>query len=491
MRSLRLVALLAISAQVAFGQQTSSARQPTLSLEDAIAEARQNNPQLAQTKNLVRDADATVRSSYGALLPRASLNMQSAYTQGGTQYYNGVALGSNAATYNSYYSIGLGYTIAPGALYAPRAARANRAASEAQVTSASELLRSNVTTQYIQALEMQANAALNDTLVQTAKGQLDLANAKVEVGAGTILDTRTAEVALGQAEVNALQAHNQARIEKLKLFQLMGVAPDPDAQLTTQFAVVAPPNSVDSLIDLARRVNPDLAAKRSTEYADQMSVKVQRSQYLPSLSLSTGFGATAFGYADTDPLVRQQQAQVAGSYASCMASDSLRIGAGLAPRGCSQGLSDAQVATLRKNLDANNNPFKFASSPLSFSVGLSLPLFNGFQREAGIEQARVARDNATLDLKSRELQITTDVTTAYLNLVTAQKTVDLRVTTARQATEALMFAEESYKVGAKTFLDVTTARGQYEQAQVQRLLAVYDYHKAFAALENAVGRPLR
>jgi outer membrane protein len=46
-------------------------------------------------------------------------------------------------------------------------------------------------------------------------------------------------------------------------------------------------------------------------------------------------------------------------------------------------------------------------------------------------------------------------------------------------------------VGASTFLDVITSRGTYEQALIDRVNAIYDYHKAFAALENAVGRPLR
>ena len=49
----------------------------------------------------------------------------------------------------------------------------------------------------------------------------------------------------------------------------------------------------------------------------------------------------------------------------------------------------------------------------------------------------------------------------------------------------------SYRVGAKTFLDVTTARGTYEKTQIDRINSIYDYHKAFATLENAVGRPLR
>ena len=35
------------------------------------------------------------------------------------------------------------------------------------------------------------------------------------------------------------------------------------------------------------------------------------------------------------------------------------------------------------------------------------------------------------------------------------------------------------------------ARAAYERAETDRINAIYDYHRAYAALENAVGRPLR
>ena len=101
------------------------------------------------------------------------------------------------------------------------------------------------------------------------------------------------------------------------------------------------------------------------------------------------------------------------------------------------------------------------------------------------------RDNAAYDLRARNLQLTTDVTQAYLNLVTAAKTVELQTQIAAKAAEDVALNEASFRVGAKTFLDVSTARGTYEKAQIDRVNSIYDYHKAFAALENAVGRPLR
>ena len=140
---------------------------------------------------------------------------------------------------------------------------------------------------------------------------------------------------------------------------------------------------------------------------------------------------------------------------------------------------------------AQNQPWKFSKAPLSMSATISLPIFNGFLREQNVVQARVNRDNADYDLRARQLQLVTDVTQGYLNLVTAAKTVELQTQIAAKAAEDLALNEASYRVGAKTFLDVSTARGVYEKAQIDRVNAVYDYHKAFAALENAVGRPLR
>ena len=62
--------------------------------------------------------------------------------------------------------------------------------------------------------------------------------------------------------------------------------------------------------------------------------------------------------------------------------------------------------------------------------------------------------------------------------MTAAKTVELQTQIAAKAAEELALNEASFRVGAKTFLDVTTARGTYEQAQIDRVNAIYDYHKA-------------
>ncbi len=492
MRSLMFAALLAMPAQVAFAQQSSAgARGNSLTLEDAITTAHRNNAQFLQVRNAVRTSESTVRQAYSALLPSSSVSFNTLYQQGGTQFFQGVALGGgNADSRQSSYRLNLSYNVSGAALFAPRSARAGRDAAEADVNNQAEALRAQITNQYITTLQQQAQAALQDTLVQTAAGQLELAQARMKVGAGTILDVRTAEVAVGQAQVAALTAHNQAVIEKLRLFQFMGVPGDTGTELTTKFTVVDPGFKLDSLLALARHVNPDVESRRSREYAADMNVRAARTSYMPSLSLSTGWGGNSFEYVNPDIPVAQQQATALSQMRSCLTLDSLRTRTGLPGLTCGSGqLSQDQIDAIH----AQNNqfPFKFNRNPIGVSATLSMPLFNGYQREAQIEQAKVARDNASNDLRARNLQLTTEVTQAYLNLVTALKTVQLQEQNAAKSAEELAFAEESYRVGSRTFLDVTTARGSFERAQSDRVDAIYNYHKAFAALENAVGRPLR
>jgi outer membrane protein len=486
MRSSSLLALLALPAQLLIAQAPTQGG--ALTLEDAIRTAQQNNPQYLTIKNNLRNAQATLRTAHGALLPQVQAQFRTAYTQGGDQIVQGIKF-AGPASYSSFYNVGLSYNVNAGMLYAPKAASAQRAASEADITNQAEVLRATVTQQYILTAQGEALAAVLDTLVTVSQGQLDLANAKMEAGAGTIIDVRGAEVALGQARVAALTQHNTAQLDKLRLFEQMGVPADQNARLTTTFEVTAPMFSLDSLLSLAHRANPDLLAKQSRLRSSEANVKLQKTSYLPSLSLSTGYGANAFGYQNVDGQILTASAQTLGGYRSCVTTDSIRVGSGLAARdNCgSPDLTSSDIQAIRDR----NQPFKFAKAPYSLSAFVTLPIFNGFQREANVEQARVQRDNAELDLRARNLQITTAVTQAYLTLQTQRQTVELQTQTAAKAAEDLALNEESFKVGAKTFLDVTVARGQYEKAQIDRVNAIYQFQWAFAALENAVGRPLR
>ncbi len=463
-----------------------------LTLDEAISLARRNNPTFLSVANNRRTADAAVRSARGAFLPSADASFGSRYQQGGTQVFNGLNFSNSSATLQSNYSLNLNYRINSATFVQPRAAVANREAVDADIVGNSEQLRAAVTQQYLTVLQAQARSALQDTLVNTARTQLDLAKAKVAVGSGTVLDVRRAEVGLGQAEVALLKARNDVEVEKLRLFQQMGVEQAPGVALTTEFRIDQPTFTIAQLLDLARRQNPAIVALRSRERAADLNTKVARAEYTPTLQLSTGWGGNSYQYTDGDFLVNQARNGTLSQQASCIQQDSIRVRVGLSAYGCTGAgyeFTDAQADAIR----ARNNqfPFKFQRSPLAFTASLSVPIFNNFNREERVQRAEVERDDAMYSVRAKDLALTADVTQAYLTLLTGLQTVALQEQNATKAKEELAYAEERYKVGLATFLDVTTSRGTYEQALIDRVNAVYDYHKAFAALENAVGRPLR
>ena len=493
MRPLLLIALVATATQ-ASGQSVSrdSVAQTTLTIGQAIDFARRNNPDFQQTLNNRVSAQAAVRSAYGALLPTADASFNAQRQQAGQQIFGGTSLGATSDVNQSSYQIGIGYRINSATLITPSLQRANRDAVEADITGATATLRNSVSQQYLSALQAEANADLQDTLVVAAEAELVLAQAREIVGSGTELDIQRADVALGLQRVQALKARNQIDIEKIKLFQLMGIEQPANVKLVSQFPVSPMTFNLADLLESARTQNSVVLALRSRERVADLNVKREKGEYSPTLSLNTGIGGYTYGYTNANFPVQEAMAQMESSRTSCIRSEEVRAALSLSNRlaECNAIVfSDAQAQAIRDN--NATFPFNFTKQPKSISATLSLPLFDGFAREQRVQEAMVTRSDARYGVRAKELAVTADVTAAYLTLVTADKTVALQNQNSEKAKQELKLVQERYRIGATTYVDLTEARATYERAESERITAVYDYHKAFAALESAVGHPLR
>ena len=492
-RSLLFISLLAGAVQ-ASGQVAphDSTGQSTLTIDQAVELARRNNPELQQILNNRINAHAAVRSAYGALLPSADASLSFQRQQGGQQIFSGASLGARSDVNQSNYQIGFSYRINSATLITPSLQRANRDAVEADITGASETLRNNVRQQYLSSLQAEANADLQDSLVVASQQELILAQAREIVGSGTQLDVQRAEVALGLQRVQALKARNQVDIEKLRLFQQLGIPQPPNVKLVSQFPVTPTAFNLQDLIESARRQNPNVLALRSREHVADLNVRREKGEYSPTLSLSTGIGGYTYGYTNADFPVSQAAAQLDAARTSCIREAEVRAALNLSNQ---LAACNAMTFTPADALAIRNSnskfPFSFTKSPRAISATLSLPLFDGFSREQRLQEAMASRSNARYSVKSKELALTADVTAAYLILVTAEKTVALQEQNAIKARQELKLVQDRYRIGATTFVDLTEARATYERSESDRITAVYDYHKAFAALESAVGHPLR
>lgn len=493
MRNLLLV-LACLGTAPAVGAQTTvaPAQGQVLTLTDALNIARQNNPGFRTAQNARRTADANVRNAYGAFLPNVNTNFSSDFREGRQQFFGGVGFGATNDQLNSSGSINANMQLSMGTVYTLRAQRAAAAAVDADIEAAEQNLRQQVTNQFITARQAEARAILQDTLVATTRAQLELAQARLTVGSGTQLDVQRAEVANGQQRVAALTARNTAEIELLRLYQIMGVPPVASTRLTGALDVTLPSLSVESLLEQAERSNPIIDAARQRERQAERGVSTARSAYLPSLNLSAGVSGFTLRNTNLGAVIAQQEAGVISSRNSCIRTEEVRDALGLANRleQC-QLIAWTPEAEQAVRDDQARFPFNFTRQPYNLSASLSLPLFNGFRRESDVQQATVQRRNAENTLRQEELRVSTEVTAAYLTLTANKQAVDLQIENSATARTALLLAEERYRAGAINLVELIQARTDFERAETDRINAIFDFQRAFASLEAAVGRPLR
>jgi outer membrane protein len=198
MRLLASFLCLALAAVPARAQSTPPA---TLTLDQALEIAAKNNPTYQQSMLGRRRAQAQVRTAYGQFLPSADGSFGLGFREGRPQNFGGINLGATSDILSSNWNLSASQRISWNTFNRIKQANASLDAADAEVDAARFNLGAQVSQQFLLALQTQARAALQDTLVVQQRLQLDLANARAGVGALTSLDVKRAEVGLGQQEV--------------------------------------------------------------------------------------------------------------------------------------------------------------------------------------------------------------------------------------------------------------------------------------------------
>ncbi|MBS1241603.1 MAG: outer rane efflux protein, partial [Gemmatimonadetes bacterium] len=143
-------------------------------------------------------------------------------------------------------------------------------------------------------------------------------------------------------------------------------------------------------------------------------------------------------------------------------------------------------------LDRNNVwPGEFSNQPFRANLQISIPIFQGFGRNLDVARANAAREDAEESVRARRLQVRSDVQGRHLGLEAAWQATVVQSSNRNAAREQLLLAQESFRLGSGNALEVTDAQAAVARAEGDYVNAVYAYHKAIAALEYAVGRPLR
>jgi outer membrane protein len=486
---------VAAGAAPAAAQQPADTAGPGLTMEQAVAAARENNPDMQATRNDALVSRAAVRSARADFLPSADVSAGFGYTAPGVQRFGSEVFGERPEYYSSNWNLGLSYQLSGAKLLQPRIARAQEAATVTRIAGYEANLVMQVRQQYLTALQAGDVAAQAQREVERTREHERLAQARLEVGTGTPLDVRRAQVERGRAEATLLQQQNGYETELLRLGLLMGTELPQGTRLSSAFELFEARWTARELVAMALENNPNLLTARASTGAAESQVRAARSAYLPSLNFQVGMTGSVYSAGNIDPLVQQQIGSLQGAFSSCTETNALRVAAGLTPADCSRfdTSNPAVQAAVRDQVEAGNPsfPFGYQRQPLQASMSVSLPLFDGLNRERRIQEARVAESDARLAVTAQEQRLTADVRGALLSLQTAYRAATLQREVAANAADELRMARERFRLGATTSLEVTDAQTRLAEAERAVIDAVYTYHKSLAALEALVGRTLR
>ena len=141
--------------------------------------------------------------------------------------------------------------------------------------------------------------------------------------------------------------------------------------------------------------------------------------------------------------------------------------------------------------DNNESPYKFGaqeSDATGFGYTVTWNVFDRLQTYAGVSKAKAGARIAEYQLQQARMNAQVEIRQLHNALVEARERAGVSRETIVQGEEGLRLAQERFRVGAGTALDVIVAQVNLASAQSQEVQAKCDFLIARASLDRALGR---
>lgn len=119
---------------------------------------------------------------------------------------------------------------------------------------------------------------------------------------------------------------------------------------------------------------------------------------------------------------------------------------------------------------------------------LSIPIFDGGQREGRISESRSLVRQETIRTKDIRYQVALEVRDALLTLESTQQQVTVAQNGLRLSLEELDLARQRFAVGVATNIEVTNAQTSVAQARDNLIDGLFNYNASRVDLARAKGQ---
>jgi outer membrane protein TolC len=132
--------------------------------------------------------------------------------------------------------------------------------------------------------------------------------------------------------------------------------------------------------------------------------------------------------------------------------------------------------------------FPSALNRSQFVVNVSLPIWNGGQRELAVARARAERNVARAERDQRERAAAEVMAAAYNGHETARAAIELAQVGVAAASENYRVQRARYREGSTTILDLLEAQVSLSEAEAVLVQSRYAARLALAQIEALLGR---
>ncbi|HLY63047.1 MAG TPA: TolC family protein [Terriglobia bacterium] len=418
-----LIALMISCSTPLFPQNVQS-----LTLQEAEAQAVSHHPQISSVRYSALAAGQATREQQSAYYPFAFGNL----TGAGADPNSRLAAGglNNPIIYNRYangVTVGQFITDFGRTQNLVESARLHAQAAQENVQTARMDVMLQVDRAYFDVLKAQAVLKVAERTVsdrQLVSDQVtELEKSKLKSG----LDVSFANVNLAEAKLFLVRAQNDEQAGFAALSAALGYSDARTFELADVPVPSAPPQQFADLVAQAFQNRPELIGQHYNQQAAEKFARAERDLWFPTISGVATAGIT--------PL---HQRQLADNYAAA-------------------------------------------------GLNVNIPIFNGHlfaARRAEAEFKAKAEEENLRDLRDH---VARDVRVAWLNANTAYQRLGLTDQLLQQAKQAFDLAQERYKLGLSSIIELSQAQLNLTQAQTENVGANYEYQISRADLDYQIG----
>jgi outer membrane protein len=414
-----------------YGQERS------VTLADAIRLSERAQPLVVRAAADVETAAAQRRSAWGSYLPTLSLSSSAnTFSAGGPSRVDpatGQLLSGNSSNQSLNTSLSASVDLFTGFRRGAEmsAARANQSAAEASFVDARFQQALTTTNQFLDALAAQQLVRVRESSVRRAEEQLKTSIAKLQAGSATRSDSLRSRVTLGGAQLDLIRTQTDLATAEAGLARLIGETGRVKALDDSAFYRVIEVPDTAVLRAEAERNSPRIQSAAAAADAAHAGLKASRAAYWPSLQLAANTAWNASRSSDYDVYSNRQ-----------------------------------------------------------LSLGLRWGIFDGFARELAVAERSASLDVAEATAADERRSVGAELTARLAELAAARTQIDITQTSVVAAEEDLRVQRERYRLGASTIVDVLSSQEALNQAEVDVVVARFDYLRAKASLEALIGRNL-